>query len=491
MVKININPQRDLFKWGPIDVKLFYPSFFAEAILLKVREYYAWFWPTNLSIFLRGKFIWINDAQKLKKVGEKYFKKYFLNIENYQRLWQKWEKWIKQYQELQNKFSKIKFPQITNRELLKLFREFYYLEIDFWLIVHVPEIANWGGEYLLGKKLKRINPEKAEEYLEILSAPIKYSFFQKEEIELLKISLIKDKKELKKALKKHAQKYCWLLNSYGGNRVLTAKYFEEKLRNILKESSAQEKMKMIENNIKQSKLRKEGLAKKLKLDKEIILIYQQLSQSIWWQDLRKGYIWQMHYLWDKLLKEITKRTNFSFGELLWAWPNEVLKILQGQKVDKNRILSRKKYYAFYSEKGRIKHFYGQKVKDLIKIYLESFAGQQIKEFKGLIVSKGKEGRIIKGKVKIITNPFKESNKMQKGDILVAGMTSPEFIVVIKKAKAIITDHGGMTCHAAIVSREMGIPCLVRTKIATKALHDNDIVEIDVDKSIVKIIKKAE
>ena len=67
------------------------------------------------------------------------------------------------------------------------------------------------------------------------------------------------------------------------------------------------------------------------------------------------------------------------------------------------------------------------------------------------------------------------------------MTRPEFLPLMKKAKAIITDEGGITCHAAIVSRELGIPCIIGTKIATKVLKDNDLVEVDAEKGIVRKI----
>ena len=61
---------------------------------------------------------------------------------------------------------------------------------------------------------------------------------------------------------------------------------------------------------------------------------------------------------------------------------------------------------------------------------------------------------------------------------------------MKKAAAIVTDEGGITSHAAIVAREVGIPCVIGAKIATKALKDGDLVEVDADKGIVRIIKKA-
>ncbi|GAG17127.1 unnamed protein product, partial [marine sediment metagenome] len=73
-------------------------------------------------------------------------------------------------------------------------------------------------------------------------------------------------------------------------------------------------------------------------------------------------------------------------------------------------------------------------------------------------------------------------------ILVTNMTTPDLMQAIEKVVAIVTDEGGILCHAAIVSREFGIPCVIATKIATKVLKDGDLVEVDADKGIVKIIK---
>ena len=68
------------------------------------------------------------------------------------------------------------------------------------------------------------------------------------------------------------------------------------------------------------------------------------------------------------------------------------------------------------------------------------------------------------------------------------MTRPEFLPLMSKASAFITDEGGITCHAAIVAREMKKPCIIGTKIGTKALKDGDMIEVDADKGVVKIIK---
>lgn len=82
-----------------------------------------------------------------------------------------------------------------------------------------------------------------------------------------------------------------------------------------------------------------------------------------------------------------------------------------------------------------------------------------------------------GPVKILKSP-KEISKIEKGDVLVAPMTSPDYVPAMKKAAAIVTDQGGQTSHAAIVSRELGIPCVVGAKEATKVLREGQVVTVN-------------
>lgn len=103
--------------------------------------------------------------------------------------------------------------------------------------------------------------------------------------------------------------------------------------------------------------------------------------------------------------------------------------------------------------------------------------------KGVAASAG----IARGKVKIILKPSQNS-KMKKGNILVTEMTNPLFVPAIQKASAIVTDVGGLTSHAAIISRELGIPCVVGTKRATKILKDGNRVKVDGIKGEIFLIK---
>ncbi len=82
-----------------------------------------------------------------------------------------------------------------------------------------------------------------------------------------------------------------------------------------------------------------------------------------------------------------------------------------------------------------------------------------------------------GRVRILQSPA-DGPQLQSGEILVAAMTSPDWVPTMRRAAGIVTDGGGMTCHAAIVSRELAIPCIVGTRTATTRLRDGEIVTID-------------
>lgn len=118
--------------------------------------------------------------------------------------------------------------------------------------------------------------------------------------------------------------------------------------------------------------------------------------------------------------------------------------------------------------------------------LSKFINKLEKREPGLSGNVASAGQV-KGIVSVIMNIGEFSN-FKMGNILVTSMTTPEYVPLMKKAAAIVTDEGGISCHAAIVARELKKPCIIGTKIATKVLKDGDLVEVDADKGVVKILK---
>lgn len=84
----------------------------------------------------------------------------------------------------------------------------------------------------------------------------------------------------------------------------------------------------------------------------------------------------------------------------------------------------------------------------------------------------------------------QGDALQKGEILVSDMTTPELTTACSRAAAIVTDRGGILCHAALVAREMRVPAVLGTEDATRILRDGDMVEVDAHAGIVRILSRA-
>jgi pyruvate,water dikinase len=95
-----------------------------------------------------------------------------------------------------------------------------------------------------------------------------------------------------------------------------------------------------------------------------------------------------------------------------------------------------------------------------------------------------------GRVRVLRSP-KEGGRLQPGEVLVAPMTNPDWVPAIRRSAAVVTDGGGATCHAAIVSRELGVPCVVGTRTATSTLRDGDVVTVDGGRGTVAAGAEAE
>lgn len=187
--------------------------------------------------------------------------------------------------------------------------------------------------------------------------------------------------------------------------------------------------------------------------------------------------------WFSLSKSIWKNTanvlNLPLKTASMMSLKEIIKCIDTGYVDLELMENRYKKYL-WSVKTR--KFYYRKDADnyLKRIKIEKIRSSKL--IKGTVASKGK----VKGKVVIVLST-EDFHKIKKGHIVVTHMTTPWFTPFLHKAKAIVTDEGGVGTHAAIISRELKIPCIIGTKIATQVLKDDDEIEVDANNGIVKKI----
>ena len=189
-------------------------------------------------------------------------------------------------------------------------------------------------------------------------------------------------------------------------------------------------------------------------------------------------------IFQPYIEEIGKRRKRN--DLPWLSFEEISAVIEGKKVP---ITQREKETWILTKRNHWKLILGkeaEKMKDNFNAY---FFSKTVESVKGMIANKGK----YIGRVKILRTIFsdrvqEEIKKVKKGDILVANTTGPEVMSACERAGAIVTDEGGITSHAAIVSRELKIPCIVGTKSASHIFKDDDLVEVDANTGIVKKIK---
>lgn len=189
------------------------------------------------------------------------------------------------------------------------------------------------------------------------------------------------------------------------------------------------------------------------------------------------------------LKSIGEKFGLTYPELLLQRDVEILDALKGDlnaselKANAKRRESMN-VVTFAGMGGEV--FFTEEPEDIetLRQVMIPQANKADMEIKGQVGNKGK----YTGLARIIMNTH-DFLKMQSGDVLVSTMTTPDFLVLMHKAGAIVTDIGGMLCHAAIVSREINKPCVIGTKFATQILKDGDLVEVDADKGIIKILKR--
>lgn len=261
------------------------------------------------------------------------------------------------------------------------------------------------------------------------------------------------------------RKYWYIYGFWGGGKVLDKKRLGEDL-----------KEKNEELNFKNRKKIHQQAERKLERDTNNLIKILRLFAL--WREERKTYAQRLSLAYESIIVQAAEELKVSKKAVSYAFYEEAGQIKNNEK----KFLSRsQRCVLFFKKKSKKGVILPDKEANFI---IEKFKKVEAKELKGMTACKGKAKGI--AKVIIKNSEFK---KFKKGDILVTTMTRPEFIPLIKIAAAIITEEGGLTSHAAIVSREFNTPCIVGAKNVTQLLQSGDLVEVDADKETIKIVRK--
>lgn len=260
-------------------------------------------------------------------------------------------------------------------------------------------------------------------------------------------AIFEDKLRLAKDLKKVVEEFGWL-----------------RVRDGFEKPFSIDELREIQEKVKKGKKKS---AKKVKIPKEIKDLVQKVKELVYYRTFRTDVFYELLFLSRPIIEGYGKSLGLKFNEMRNC---STADLIEGKIKTYPEVVTIAQYkddYAFFEE-------------DVVDGQKETF-----KEIKGSIAFMG----LAKGIVRIVKS-VNDLPNIKEGDILVTNMTTPNYLAGMKRAIAFVTDEGGITCHAAIIAREMKKPCIIGTRIATKVLKDGDSVEVDANKGIVKILKRA-
>jgi phosphoenolpyruvate synthase/pyruvate phosphate dikinase len=272
---------------------------------------------------------------------------------------------------------------------------------------------------------------------------------------LLKIKLEKDVDLREKLIEEYKKEFYYIKSNYLNSPILTSKLIVEMA------STAHEQKKHSTKRISFKFTPQESTMIALLKDAEEL------------RDGRKAINLMGSFVLARFLDEAVRRKGLDTNIINRAFWNEFPKLLF-ESSQFERILKDRQHASILFKDGKVNYLSHVALKEKET----NLVG--IKDVKGTPASTGEV--IAKARVVFGSKQFSE---FLDGEVLITEMTRPEFLPLMKKASAIVTDEGGLTSHAAIIARELKKPCIIGTKIATKIFKTGDVVKVDANKGIVE------
>lgn len=425
---------------------------------------------------------------------------------DFELLCEKFDKYLQNDINFFEKFAKVEFDLVEeikdylkylkNKNLETLSFKELYEEMDkfnnLYIKSFIPGMTRPEG-YLIDRLEKElIDTNFSEKDIEIIFSkistcpnyfPLSYS---EEPLDLLKLAFeIRNGKNIEELIGKHIQKYSWIKGPVEfEDTAFTKEDYLLRLDNLINDD-IEEKIENINNIRKNNDIEYEKILEQYKFTQKAKKLIKAIRDFIFLRTYTTEYSDHLFYVGrHTIFKEISNRTRIADEDLIMVDDKEILDILKNQgimsKEIKNVLENRKKGFAMIWINGNVQTVFGNESLQLQDEISKAYKTSSDKEEKsnskiisGSIANRGK----VKGIARVLTK-YQDVYKVEKGDIIVATMTTPDYVSAMEKASGFITDEGGITCHAAILSREFNVPCIVGTINGTREIQDGKMIELD-------------
>ncbi len=488
-------------------------------------EYMVWKWPqaalgnhiTHYFSYLEGDFCRMYFLRKEFDAQADFLATKMLRDPDWALRWiAKVERWSKDFVRASKRILTSRLNEKTDNQLIALYKACLiphgkqngYGASVSWLADAENERVTKGIWDELNQHLKMCgSPRHIADVFSILTTPRQESTITREEKDFLNIAVKIDDNQfarntfrtsrinhilgklrvknsaLVRAITAHHRKYCWLNYQYRGPATPVSEYLE-RWQQLMRSAASPRSMarKMAAERLRLLHTQR-VLAGELSLTPRLRKLLYLAQQMVFIKGFRKETIYHGMYGYDPLLREIGKRLGLTIAQLWAMKTSEIVPALLHRKFNVHELNQRQLFALAYIDRHSHNIVSGNRAKKLFqRIHKEKLHLHKTDELSGTPACPGK----VRGTVKIINIP-EDMGKMHKGDILVAHNTNPNLVPAMKKAAALVSESGGLTCHTAIVARELRTPCIVGVPGADKILKDGDKVMVDATNGVIRKI----
>jgi phosphoenolpyruvate synthase/pyruvate phosphate dikinase len=340
----------------------------------------------------------------------------------------------------------------------------YYTRM--WMVFRIGEAIALELERLLAQ---RVGVSHAKELVLAFSTPLEPNDAVKERLEFAKIP--QGRMDL---MERHVQKYRHIPMYDFDHEPFTAEHF---MRGWEKR---EDRDAPAEGAFGQRKAQFDKRLSELNPDPKLRTLILMQKDAVFLRDYRDTIRQKLNLVLRDFYAELGKRIGLSVKEIALLTNDEIAShVLSGTRFSQEEIARRQQAFLLVQRGSGIEIFSGERARAKAD---EMLGSEEVKatEARG---SRGSPG-IARGPARIVhTNA--DLHKVRAGDVLIAHMTRQDFVPYLRNAAAIVTDEGGVACHAAIVAREFGIPCVVGTRNATRVFQDGEALEVDANEGVVR------
>ncbi len=449
--------------------------------------------PNTLIAPMGGNHAIYIDSDEWKDFSEAVYEKVCLSIDEFERYKVMIQKDQKKFVDVCTRIgsgvtSETSVTQLQNwhTEYMQIYQEFFNTAI--WIPFTTEPLISERATTALKDVLQRNGQEeKFQAYFDAIFSPEQKNAVVQEREDLLQIVFAAtteqlSEQEIQQRIQSHAEKYEWMPCYDVYDTPWDVEYFNQALDDAQKTEWRQELQELREFDS-----RAQAFSQFMKtvecMDHEKT-VFRIAHEIVFIKDERDDHRRQGSYAIQPLFQEIGKRMGgLSIREVSHLLHDEINDFFNSGVVpDLRTIQERVNGYVLMrkNDTESISIFSGKQAQEILQQELSHLQEQERQEVQGTTGASGS----CTGPARVVFTKH-DLRKILDGDIMVTVTTHPDFVPAMRRCTAIVTDEGGITCHAAIVSRELGIPCVVGTKYGTATFRDGEELDVDADDGVVK------